>query len=44
MDKVSIITTFYNCEKFLNYALSSVIKQQTWDAFNIEYILVNDWC
>lgn len=42
MDKVSIITTFYNCEKFLNYALSSVIKQQTWDAFNIEYILVND--
>ena len=42
MDKVSIITTFYNCENFLNKAISSVIKQQTNDLINIEYILVND--
>ena len=42
MDKISIITTFYNCEKFINYALSSVIKQQTNNLINIEYILVND--
>lgn len=42
MDKISIITTFYNCEKFINYALSSVIKQQTNDLINIEYVLVND--
>ena len=42
MDKVSIITTFYNCEKFINYALKSVIKQKTNDFICIEYILVND--
>lgn len=42
MDKVSIITTFYNCERFLKYALTSVIQQKTNKLFNIEYILVND--
>ena len=42
MDKISIITTFYNCEQFINYALSSVIKQQTEDLISIEYVLVND--
>ena len=42
MDKISIITTFYNCEQFINYALSSVVKQQTEDLISIEYVLVND--
>ena len=42
MDKISIITTFYNCESLINYALQSVIKQKTYDSINIEYILVND--
>lgn len=42
MNKISIITTFYNCEKFISYALLSVISQQTNDLINIEYILVND--
>lgn len=42
MNKISIITTFYNCENFINYALLSVINQQTENLINIEYILVND--
>lgn len=41
-NKISIITTFYNCENFINYALQSVIKQKTNNVINIEYILVND--
>lgn len=43
MDKVSIITTFYNASDFLKYALESVGKQKIdLDIFEIEYILVND--
>jgi len=42
MGKISIITTFYNCEQFISYALNSIIKQQTNNLINIEYILVND--
>ena len=42
MNKISIITTVYNCEQFINYALLSVINQKTNDLINIEYILIND--
>lgn len=41
MDKVSIITTFYNAQKYLTIAINSILKQKTED-FTIEYILVND--
>ena len=41
METISIITTFYNAEKYLIYALNS-IKKQILQNINIEYILVND--
>lgn len=41
MKKISIITTFYNADKYIVPALDSIRKQKT-DGFEIEYILVND--
>ena len=41
-DVISIITTAYNCEKFVEYAMNSVIKQLTSEFIFIEYIVVND--
>lgn len=42
MDKVSIITTFYNAENYIEAALSSILKQEVDDTFTIEYIIVDD--
>ena len=42
MDKVSIITTFYNAQNFILDAINSVNQQQITDDFCVEYILVND--
>lgn len=42
MDKISIITTFYNAEEFIVQALSSVLSQKTDSTFNVEYIIVDD--
>jgi len=42
MKKVSVITTFYNAENFITYAINSVLRQKTDNKFVIEYILVND--
>lgn len=41
MDKVSIITTFYNAEKFILDAVNS-INQQIIDGFELEYVIVDD--
>lgn len=41
MDKVSIITTFYNAENFVLEAINS-INQQEFEGFEVEYVLVND--
>lgn len=42
MEIISIITTFYNAEKFLEYALKSISNQIVNNDLEIEYILVND--
>ncbi len=42
MEKVSIITTFYNAQNFILDAINSVNQQQITDDFCVEYILVND--
>ena len=39
---VSIITTFYNAETYIDQALLSVVNQEINDTFEIEYILIND--
>lgn len=41
MDKVSIITTFYNAQNFVLEAINS-INQQEFEGFEVEYVLVND--
>lgn len=41
LDKISVITTFYNAEKFIFNAINS-IKQQIIDGFEFEYVLVDD--
>lgn len=41
IDKVSVITTFYNAEKFIVQAVNSVNAQQI-KGFELEYVLVND--
>ena len=41
-NKLSVITTFYNAEQYIQFALDSVCKQVTNDFIDIEYILVND--
>ena len=41
-DKISIITTYYNTNNKIIYALNSVMNQQESNNFNIEYIVVND--
>jgi glycosyltransferase involved in cell wall biosynthesis len=41
IDKVSIITTFYNAEKFIFQCLNS-INQQVIDGFELEYVIVDD--
>lgn len=41
MDKLSIITTFYNAENFILEAINS-INQQEFKDFEVEYVLVND--
>lgn len=43
MDKVSIITTFYNAERFIERTLTSVLNQlMDIKRFSIEYIIVDD--
>lgn len=42
MDKVSIITTFYNADKFIVNAIHSVAQQITTENFSIEYVIVDD--
>ena len=37
MDKISIITTFYNAENFIDKSVESVLNQRT-DDIQIEYI------
>ena len=39
---VSIITTFYNCEKFIEAALNSVNAQNLQGKYTYEYIIVDD--
>ena len=41
-DKVSIITTFYNCENYILKCINSVWNQEISDDFDIEYILIDD--
>ena len=41
-DKVSIITTFYNCENYILKCINSVWDQEISDNFDIEYILIDD--
>lgn len=41
MEKVSIITTFYNAKEFIVDAINS-INQQEFNGFKVEYVLVND--
>ena len=42
MDKISIITTFYNAQTFIGNAIGSVLGQKVPDGCEIEYVLVND--
>ena len=42
MDKISIITTFYNAKEFIEHTLNSILKQKTDKTFEIEYVLVDD--
>lgn len=41
LDKVSVITTFYNAEKFIVNAINSV-NQQIVNGFELEYVIVDD--
>jgi len=41
MDKISVITTFYNAEKFIFNAINSV-NQQIINGFEFEYVIVDD--
>ena len=40
-NKISIISTFYNAEQYLDQSIQSILKQ-TCQNINIEYILIND--
>ena len=40
-NKISIISTFYNAEQYLDQSIQSVLKQ-TCQNINIEYIIIND--
>ena len=40
-NKISVISTFYNYEQYLDQSIQSVLKQ-TCQNINIEYILIND--
>lgn len=42
MDKISVITTFYNAETFIGNAMASVIQQKVPEGCEIEYVLVDD--
>ena len=42
MDKISIITTFYNAQTFIGNAIGSVLGQKVPDGGEIEYVLVDD--
>ena len=42
MDKVSIITTFYNAQNFILDAINSINQQIIDDDLQVEYVLVND--
>ena len=42
MNKLSIITTFYNAEKFILEAINSITQQIIDDDLSVEFILVND--
>ena len=41
LDKISVITTFYNAEKFIFNAINS-INQQIINGFDFEYVIVDD--
>ena len=41
-DLVSVITTFYNAQIFILNAVNSVMQQIHTDAFDIEYVIVDD--
>jgi GT2 family glycosyltransferase len=41
LDKISVITTFYNAEKFVLDSINSV-NQQVIDGFEVEYVIVDD--
>lgn len=41
-DLVSVITTFYNAQTFILNAVNSVMQQVHTDAFDIEYVIVDD--
>ena len=41
LEKVSVITTFYNAEKFIIQAISSV-NQQLINGFELEYVIIDD--
>lgn len=42
MDKISIITTFYNAQTFIGNSIGSVLGQKVPDGCEIEYVLVDD--
>ena len=41
LDVISVITTFYNAEKFIYNAINS-INQQIIEGFDFEYVIVDD--
>lgn len=41
--KVSVITTFYNAEKFIINALHSINAQEIPNDIDFEYVIVDDW-
>lgn len=41
--KVSVITTFYNAEKFIVNALHSINAQEIPNDIDFEYVIVDDW-
>lgn len=42
MDKISVITTFYNAEQFILNAVNSVAVQKIDKTFTLEYVIVDD--
>ena len=42
IDKISVITTYYNTNNKIIQCLNSVMRQKKYDNYDIEYVIVND--